>query len=116
MTRSQPANRRRFLFGLVWIVLILALWQHERSAFAHYAGVKDQFETVAEGQSEASVYSRLGKPSYHEGRCGTIARISTGCQVEFVYGHPFSPLTADYFIVEFNGDHEVIATRHWVSP
>lgn len=107
---------RRLVFVVFWSALILFLWWHERNAFAHYATVRDEFVTVSEGQSEASVYTRLGKPSYHEGRCGVIARISTGCRVEFVYGHPFAPLTADYYIVEFDADHDVVATRHWVSP
>src|SRR4029077_6787302 len=65
------------------------------------------------GDSRASVIDRMGKPNYHEGKCGVIHFPDKNCAVEYVYSHPFAPFVPEYYVpayyvVSFSPEDRVI--------
>jgi len=107
-------NRNIAILSLDLIVLILGL--KAALSFARFAKVERNFSSVAIGQSRDSVVGRLGRPNYYSGKCGVIHNPPQNCTVEYVYGHPFSPLVPEYYIVSFSGDGQVIQADTWMSP
>jgi hypothetical protein len=84
-------------------------------AFVHYSKVEREFPHVQNGESRASVVTRLGRPNYHEGKCGTISAPYKDCSYEFIYSHPFAPWVPEYYVVTFSDD-SVIHTSALSSP
>ncbi len=58
----------------------------------------------------------MGKPNYHEEKCGVIHFPDKNCAVEYVYSHPFAPLVPEYYIVSFSPKDRVIEADEWDSP
>ena len=85
-------------------------------AFGRYAKAERSFASVQIGDSRASVIGRMGKPNYHEGKCGVIHFPDKNCALEYVYSHPFAPLIPEYYIVSFSPEDRVIEADEWDSP
>jgi hypothetical protein len=108
--------RKRTIFALVCVVFLLGFTLKVRLSFARWAKVQREFESVQVGQSRLTIVGKLGKPNYYSGRCGVIANPLPTCTLEYVYGHPFSPLNPDYYVVSFSSDERVIQADRWSSP
>jgi hypothetical protein len=96
------------------VLLVLAI--KTIIAFGRYAKAERSFASVQIGDSRASVIGRMGKPNYHEGKCGVIHFPDKNCAVEYVYSHPFAPLVPEYHIISFSPDDRVIEADEWDSP
>ncbi len=84
-------------------------------AFVRYDRVEREFPRIQSGESRASVVARLGRPNYHEGKCGTLSAPYKNCSYEFIYSHPFAPWVPEYYVVAFSDD-SVIHTAALSSP
>lgn len=98
------------------LCLLLILATKTVIAFAHYKKAERSFAAVQIGDSRDSVVGRMGKPNYHEGKCGVIHFPDKNCAVEYVYSHPFAPLVPEYYIVSFSSEDRVIEADEWDSP
>jgi hypothetical protein len=96
--------------------LLLAIAAKTFIAFGRYTKAEKSFASVQIGDSRASVIGRMGKPNYHEGKCGVIHFPDKNCAVEYVYSHPFAPLVPEYYIVAFSPEDRVIEADEWDSP
>jgi len=85
-------------------------------AFTRFSRVAREFASVQDGQSRASVITKMGKPNYYAGKCGVIHFPDKGCALEYVYSHPFAPIIPKYYIVSFSSDDRVIEADQWDSP
>lgn len=97
-------------------IVVLALVARMAVVFARYSKVEKQFVSVQIGEPRASVIAKVGRPNYHEGRCGVIHFPDKACAVEYVYSHPFAPLIPEYYVVSFSSDGRVIEADKWDSP
>ena len=84
-------------------------------AFVRFGNVERKFSSIQRGESRAAVVALLGRPNYHEGKCGTISAPYKDCSYEYVYSHPFAPCIPEYYVVSFAND-SVIDTSYLSSP
>jgi hypothetical protein len=98
------------------VCLLLGLAAKIVIAFARYKKAERSFASVQIGDSRTSVIGRMGKPNYHEGKCGVIHFPDKNCAVEYVFSHPFAPLVPEYYIVSFSPEDRVIESDEWDSP
>ena len=85
-------------------------------AFGRFSKVEGRFASVQNGESRASVITKMGMPNYYAGKCGVIHFPDKSCAVEYVYSHPFAPIVPEYYIVSFSSDDRVIEADQWDSP
>jgi hypothetical protein len=102
------------LFFSLCVLLVIA--SKTVAAFGLYAKAQKSFASVQIGDSRASVIGRMGKPNYHEGKCGVIHFPDKNCAIEYVYSHPFAPLVPKYYIVSFSPEDRVVEADEWDSP
>lgn len=109
--------RTRLFFG-IGIAVVLVLTVRMVIAFWQFSKVEQEFESIQQGQSRASVTWKFGKPNYYAGKCGRMVEVPVDktCAVEYVYSHPFAPLLPDYYVVSFSADDRVIQADHLMSP
>lgn len=96
------------------VLLVLAI--RATIAFRRYEKAEKSFPSVQIGDSRATVLGKMGKPNYHEGKCGVIHFPDKNCAVEYVYSHPFAPLVPEYHIISFSADDRVIEADEFDSP
>ncbi len=101
---------------ILGLCLLLVLATKTVIAFARYKKAERSFASVQIGDSRTSVMGRMGKPNYHEGKCGVIHFPDKNCAVEYVYSHPFAPLVPEYYIIAFSPEDRVIEADEWDSP
>ena len=112
-------TRERTIFIIVGgsLILILVLASRTPLKFLQWAKVHRNFDSVQVGQSRLTVLSKLGKPNYYAGPCGrSFTNPLPTCAIEYVYGHPFSPLVPDYYVVSFSAGDRVIQADRLSSP
>ena len=112
---DHMTRKVRFILFL-GVAVLIALAIKTTVAFRRFSTVERQFESIQNGELRASVIVKLGKPNYHEGKCGVIHVPKKNCSTEYVYSHPFAPLIPDYYIVSFSSDDHVIEADRWSSP
>ena len=98
------------------LCVLLVLSVKTAIAFGRYAKAERSFTSVKIGDSRTAVNGTMGKPNYHEGKCGVIHFPDKNCAVEYVYSHPFAPLVPEYYIVSFSPEDRVIEADVWSSP
>jgi hypothetical protein len=98
----------------VGVLLILAL--RTVVAFLRFSRVEREFASVQNGQSRASVITKMGRPNYYAGKCGVVHFPDKNCATEYVYSHPFAPIIPEYYIVSFSSDDRVVEADQWDSP
>jgi len=109
--------RKRTIFIVVGISLILILGLRTTMKFAQWTKVQREFDSIQVGQSRLTVLGKLGKPNYYDGPCGrSFTNPLPTCAIEYVYGHPFSPLDPEYYVVSFSSEDRVIQADRWSSP
>jgi hypothetical protein len=108
--------QKRKIIGLVCTGLLAIVGLRVAISFTQFHAVEKNFAQVQAGQPRSSVIDRLGKPNYHEGKCGDDFSPPPNCAQEFAYSHPFAPLDPEYFVVWFSPDGRVILTQHRESP
>jgi len=109
-------SRKVRVVRIVSLCLLLVIAAKTVIAFSRYAKAEKSFGSVQIGDSRESVVGRMGRPNYHEGKCGVIHFPDKNCAVEYVYSHPFAPLVPQYYIVSFSAEDRVIEADVWSSP
>jgi hypothetical protein len=119
MEKQHPPRRRKpgslstkGVSSVLWLMLIVFVWFKVKTSFAHFRNVQQEFHAVSKGLPASWVKEKFGKPTVHDGKCGVVVSASSGCKLEYVYGHPFTPLTQDYYVVEFDSDKLVMSMQH----
>jgi hypothetical protein len=109
-------SRRARVILILAFGIVLVLSVRTVVAFARFSRVKREFVSVQNGESRASVITKLGKPNYYAGAGGVIHIPDKNCAAEYVYSNPFAPLVPDYYIVSFSSDDRVIEAGWWNLP
>jgi hypothetical protein len=109
-------TRRGRIILIVVASLLPAIGARVLEAFADYSRAERNFPIISQGNSRDYVAAELGMPNYYHGNCGVIHVPLKDCSLEYVYSHPFAPLTPEYLIVSFSKDGRVIEAESWDSP
>jgi hypothetical protein len=108
--------RKGTIFKIVGTSLILILGLRTTMNYVQWTKVQREFDSVQVGQSRLTVLGKLGKPNWGAGRCDELFAAPPGCAIQYVYGHPFSPLDPDYYVVSFSAEDRVIQAGRSSSP
>jgi hypothetical protein len=111
-------SRKTWIRLIIGVPIVFVLTLRVVIAFERFSRVEQDFKSIQNGQSRASVTAKFGKPNYYSGKCGMMVEVPVGknCAAEYVYSHPLAPLLPDYYVVSFSADGRVIQADHFVSP
>lgn len=104
-------NPLYFAFGLSLLITTLILWPIYR-----VNRLQKQSAQIKQNASKEAVLKTMGVP-WKDEPCGAyLGGISSGCVEEFIYAHPYAPYLPQYWVIQFNSNHNVITSYPLLSP